>query len=309
MDVAATGRNATATEETTAQRRILVIFNPAAGGSRPMRFAGVLAALKKLQADVRVVETTAPGHAERIAREAQGIDVIAVGGGDGTVNEVVNGLKDNPHAAAIALGLIPLGTANVLADEIGLARDARVVARALVEGPIRPIHLGLVNGRRFVMMAGAGFDANVVHGVSLGLKKIVGPLAYVWQALVQAFKEDHAPSTVHIDGVPYETVSTVVCNGRRYGGPFIAAPDATLTEDRFHVILMPGRGWFNVARYGAALMMGRISKLADVKLVPGRRVLVNGVGGRPVQADGDIVTTLPAEIAVDPQALKVVFPV
>jgi len=290
-------------------RRILAVFNPAAGRNCRDRFDQVVKHLRDFGCFVSVVETTAPGHAEAIAREAtankeSAFHVIVAAGGDGTINEIVNGLS----GASLALGLMPLGTANVLADEIGLARDPEAVARALARGPIRPIHVGRINGRRFVMMAGAGFDANVVSGVSLALKKLLGPLAYVWQAGVQAFREDGAGCTVTIDGVAYETVSVVACNGRRYGGPFIAAPEASLTDDCFHVVLMQGRGWINTARYGVALVLGKISKLSDVRVVPGRDVQVDGVNGRPVQADGDIIATLPARISVDPEFIGLIFP-
>ncbi|MBY0511021.1 MAG: diacylglycerol kinase family lipid kinase [Rhodospirillaceae bacterium] len=291
----------------TGPRRILAVFNPAAGRNRRPRFNRIAAALKDQGCSVTVVETTAPGHAETIAREVSSdeFDVIAAAGGDGTVNEIVNGLRGK----SIALGLIPLGTANVLADEIGLKRTDAMIARTLGRGGIRAIHVGTVNGRRFVMMAGAGFDANVVNGVSLALKRKLGPLAYVWQAGREAFLGSPARCAAIIDGVTHQTSSAVVCNGRRYGGPFIAAPAASLAEDRFHVVLMPGRGWFHTARYGVALMLGRISRLHDVRLVAGREVRIEGVVGRPVQADGDIVAYLPAQIAVDPEPVRLVFPV
>jgi diacylglycerol kinase (ATP) len=290
-------------------RRILAVFNPAAGRNHRDRFDQIIKLLRDFGCFVSVVETTAPGHAETIAREASAnenseFDVIVAAGGDGTVNEIVNGLS----GTTLALGLIPLGTANVLANEIGLARSGQAIARALAKGPIRSVHLGRINERRFVMMAGAGFDANVVSGVSLALKKVIGPLAYVWQAAVQAFREDHAGCRVTIDGVPYQTVSVVICNGRRYGGPFIAVPDASLTEDRFHVLLMQGRGWINIARYGVNLILGRIGKLSDVLIVPGREVQVDGIEGRPVQADGDIIARLPARISVDPEPVHLIFP-
>ena len=286
-------------------RRILAVFNPAAGRNRRERFDSVVTALREAGNFVSVVTTEAAGHAEAIARTiGDDFDVIAAAGGDGTVNEIVNGLAGKK----VALGLIPLGTANVLADEIKIPRGIETLARTLASGPIRDIHVGRVNGRRFVMMAGAGFDANVVDGVSLALKKKLGPLAYVWQAAVQAFRQTTVPCDVEIDGVPYATASVVACNGRRYGGPFVAAPDASLTEDRLHVILMQGSGWFDIARYGVALMMGRISKLGDVRLVPGREIVVNGVAGRPVQADGDIIARLPARITVDPETVRLIFP-
>ncbi len=294
-----------AAEGSAAQRRLLAVFNPVAGGNRRARFDAVIAALKDLGAPVSVIHTESRGHAEAIAREAaDAFDVIAAAGGDGTINEVVNGLPRKRQA----LGIIPLGTANVLADEIGLSKAADVVARSLMQGPIKPIHVGRINGRRFVMMAGAGFDADVVAGVSLALKKKLGPLAYVWQAARQAFRGGAAGCTATVDGVVHKTASAVACNGRLYGGPFIAAPKASLADETFEVVLMRGSGPVNIARYGTALMMGVVGKLKDVDIITAREVVVEGVPGRPVQADGDIIATLPARISIDPEPVRLIHP-
>lgn len=288
-----------------AARRILAIFNPASGRNRRARFDEVVAALRAHGCPVSVLVTEAAGHAEAIARGVgDDFDVIVAAGGDGTVNEIVNGLPGK----SIALGLIPLGTANVLADEIALPRSVEQMARILAEGPVREINLGRANGRRFVMMAGVGFDANVVDGVSLTLKKAVGPFAYVWQAAVEGFRQSTTPCEAVIDGTLHKTASVVACNGRRYGGPFIAAPDAALVDKCFHVVLMPSSRWLDVARYGIALVLGRIGKLSDVRIIPAQEIVVNGVAGRPVQADGDIIARLPATISVDPEPLKLIFP-
>ncbi len=289
-----------------APRRILVVFNPAAGRRRRTRLDAVVDALKHFSCPVTVVETNAPGHAEQIARDLNvaDFDVIAVAGGDGTVNEVVNGLPGK----AITLGLIPSGTANVLADEIGLSKAPAIIARALALGPIRQIYVGRANGRRFCMMAGAGFDANVVSEVSLALKKRVGPLAYAWQAFVQGFRDAYAPCDVTIDGVVHRTTSAVACNGRRYGGPFVAAPAASLADDSFQIVLMKGRGWFSVLRYGMGLMAGKVGAWPDVQILAGRNVAITGQNGQPVQADGDILTTLPLKLSVDLEPVRLIYP-
>lgn len=289
-----------------AARRILLIFNPAAGGTRRARFDRIAAALREMSCVLTIAETRGPGDAETLARAASAADydVVAACGGDGTVNEVINGLADT----GLALAVIPLGTANVLAEEIGLSRDPKKIAAALAEGPIRLVHVGRANGRRFTMMAGIGFDAMVVSGVSLKLKKWIGPLAYVWESLRQAARYGFQSHEVTIDGVSYRPVSMVACKGRRYGGPFIAAPGASLAEDKFHIVLMNGRGWFSVVRYGLALVLGRLASGHDVQLISGREVIVNGNAGHPVQADGDIVATLPLQIAMDPAPVRLVYP-
>jgi YegS/Rv2252/BmrU family lipid kinase len=288
------------------KRRILVVFNPAAGRNRRAKLNRVLNALKTQAEIVAVTETNAPGHAEFIARNADEgrIDLIAAAGGDGTINEIVNGLRGKD----IALGLIPLGTANVLADEIGLRRGARAVARTLASGPLRAIHVGEANGRRFTMMAGAGFDADVVDAVSLPLKKKLGPLAYVWQTAKQAFTDSFAGCEVVVDGTSHRTTSAVICNGRHYGGPFVAAPQATVTDDLLHVILLKGRGWLSVLRYSAALLAGHLHRLNDVEIIAGRKISVAAQGARPVQADGDIITALPLQVGIDPERVRLAFP-
>ncbi|MEQ9449403.1 MAG: diacylglycerol kinase family lipid kinase [Rhodospirillaceae bacterium] len=295
-----------AADQSDESRRVLAVFNPAAGRSRRRYFEAVVEELRALGASVSVVETEAPGHAQRIAAGASGqeFDVIAAAGGDGTINEIVNGLKGN----SVALGIIPLGTANVVADEIALRRSPALVARALAHGPIKNIHVGLANNRRFVMMAGMGFDANVVNGVSLNLKKKIGPLAYIWQAVRQAFAERFTPCEVTIDGKSYQTVSLVACNGRRYGGPFIAVPQSSLNDAGFYVVLMKGRSWFSIARYGFGLLIGRISMWPDVEIVKGSEVVIQSKAGDPVQADGDIITALPVRIHVDPDPVGLIYP-
>lgn len=287
-------------------RRILAIFNPAAGRNRRHRFDRVVALLRGAGCAVTVRATEAPGHAEVLARETSpaAFDIVVAAGGDGTINEVVNGLK----GTGVALGIIPLGTANVVADEIGLRKSPAEVARVLAHGPLRPIRVGLANGRRFVMMAGIGFDANVVSRVSLKLKKILGPLAYVWTAGVQAFSDPFAACAVTIDGEGHSSVSAVACNGRRYGGPFMAAPRANLADDSFQVVLMKGRGWFSVLRYGAALIVGKVGLWRDVEIRTGRDVVISGAAGQAVQADGDIIAVLPVRIAVDPEPVRLVYP-
>ncbi|MGE3474739.1 MAG: diacylglycerol kinase family protein [Rhodospirillaceae bacterium] len=299
-------KSESAGDSNVSRRHILAIFNPAAGRRRRRRFDEIVNLVRKAGCAVTVRETAAPGHAETIARDAKGagFDLVAAAGGDGTINEVVNGLA----GTGLALGIMPLGTANVVADEIGLSKGAHEVARVLASGPLRPIRVGRANGRRFVMMAGVGFDANVIGRVPPALKKIVGPLAYVWTAALQGFRDPFAHCAVTVDGEGYGSVSVVACNGRRYGGPFVAAPRANLADDSFQVVLMKGRGWFSVARYGLSLIFGKVGIWSDVEILPGRDVVVSGATGQAVQADGEIVAALPVRIEIDPEPVRLAFP-
>jgi diacylglycerol kinase family enzyme len=170
------------------------------------------------------------------------------------------------------------------------------------------VHLGDVNGRFFLMMAGVGFDAHVVANVDLALKRRAGKAAYVLETLVQGLRYGFPRCVVTIDGEKFDACSVVVCNGRHYGGPFIAAPNASLEEPAFEVCLFERGGWRHVIRYGLALVLGRLSTLPDVSIRTGRVLQIEGQAGLPVQGDGDIIGHLPVSITVAKQTLELVIP-
>ena len=245
-----------------APRSVLVIFNPTAGWRRRARLDRVLARLGELGAAVTLYETTARGDAERAAREvpAGQFDAIVAAGGDGTINEVINGLAGRN----LPLGIIPLGTANVLAAELGLPASDEALARTIALGATQPVKLGEVNGRRFAMMAGVGFDAHVVASVDTGMKRLVGKLAYAWETLRGFFRFDFRPYRLTIDGRTYEVASAVIANGHYYGGRFVCAPEARLSDPDLHVCLFKSVGPWAALRYTAWMMMGRLP-LAEVQ--------------------------------------------
>jgi len=288
---------------------VLVIYNPAAGQWRKRRLQTTLAALKGLGCSVHLFATQKAGDAQTRAATltAEDCDVVVAAGGDGTINEVANGLANAPGQVP-PLAIIPLGTANVLAQEIGLRGNPRAVARAIAGGARMTVHLGEANGRYFVMMAGVGFDAHVVANVDLALKRRTGKIAYVVETLVQGLRYGFPPCRVTIDGQAHDACSVVVCNGRHYGGPFVAAPKASLAEPAFEVCLLKKGGYRHVIRYGAALVMGRLSTLPDVQILTGRTLKIEGEAGLPVQGDGDIIATLPVDIRVAERTLELVVP-
>lgn len=290
-------------------RRILVIYNPAAGQWRQRRLRTTLAALRGLGCNITLFATGKPGDAQAKAASlsASECDVVVAAGGDGTINEVANGLAE-AQGVIPPLAIIPLGTANVLAQEIGLRGNPRAIARAIAGQNRMNVHLGAANGRYFLMMAGVGFDAHVVANVDLALKRRTGKIAYVLETLVQGLRYGFPPCHVTVDGYGFDACSVVVCNGRHYGGPFVAAPKASLTEPAFEVCLLERGGWRHVIRYGIALVLGRLSALPDVKILTGHRIHIEGEAGLPVQGDGDIIAHLPVEISVASKTLELVIP-
>jgi diacylglycerol kinase (ATP) len=290
----------------TNSRRVLVIFNPTAGARRRRKLDRVLRELARLGCAVTLRATQARGDAEAIARAADpaAYDLVAVAGGDGTINEVINGLAASP----LPLALIPLGTANVLAHEIGLRLNARDIAQTTAAGAARDVYPGQVNDRRFVMMVGIGIDARIVEGIDPRLKRVGGKLAYVVSGFLSILRDRPVRYRLTIDGAPYTAAAAIVAKGHFYGGKFVLARDARLDAPTLQVVLLERPGRWNVVRYGVAIALGRIERLPDVRIVAARTVTIDGKAGEAVQADGDLAARLPLAISVAESPLFLIQP-
>ncbi|MDJ0944544.1 MAG: YegS/Rv2252/BmrU family lipid kinase [Kiloniellales bacterium] len=287
------------------RRRLLVILNPTAGRRHRGRCRATLERLRALGCAVTLRETTAAGEASALARAADpaAFDGVVAAGGDGTVNEVINGLIGIP----LPLALLPLGTANVLAAEIGLGLAPETVARAIVEGPRRRIACGRAGDRYFTQMAGVGFDAQVVENVDLALKRRIGKGAYVLEALRQAVRFGFPTYRVTADGESFTAASVIVAKGKHYAGRYLLAPEAAIEDPVFQVCLFERGGPLAVVRYALALQTGRLPARPDLRRLPARHITIEGPAGDPVQGDGDTIGRLPIEIAIVPDAIDLIF--
>ena len=286
--------------------RALVIFNPAAGRRRRPALVQALDHLRRHGLTATVHETTGPGDAETAAAAATraAFDLIVSAGGDGTLNEVVNGLGPEPPPLAV----LPLGTANVLAAEIGLPRDPAGIAEVIAARRTLPFWPGTVNGRRFALMAGVGIDAEVVAAVTLRQKRLFGRGAYVGQALVVLCRGGRRHDPVEIDGRTYRAASAIVTRCRFYGGAHLLAPGASLFRPELHVCLAQGLRRVDYLRYGAALLRDRLPLQADLAIHRALTVTIPGPAAAPVQCDGNILSRLPATFAVAKAPIPLVVP-
>jgi len=290
------------------RRHILIIVNPAAGRARSSerRLGRFVAALERQGCTVVLRRAgPSPGQVERLAGQAEpGFDAIVAAGGDGTISAVVNGLGDR----AVPFGVLPLGSANVLAREIRLPRAPEALASLITTGPVSPIWLGRVGERAFVMMASAGFDSEIVAALSPELKRRVGRLAFAWGFLVRLWHCPACELTVRADGVEYRAAAVVAAKGRHYAGPFVVAPGADLAEPVLELVLLDRRGRWAMLRYATALFLGRVPRLGDIAIVRARQASVAGNRALPVQADGEIVGELPITLAVADRPLLLIRP-
>lgn len=294
-------------------RHFLVIFNPAAGTRRRRRrLARFLAALEAGGASVRLLRTTGPGDAQGLARAAaeapERPQVLLVAGGDGTINEAINGLL-SAEAPPLPLGLLPLGTANVLAGELGLPRDPARAAAVILAGRQRAVALGTANGRAFALMAGVGFDAAVVANLDPALKRRLRQGAYVLETLRQACRFPFPLYRVETaEGERFAARSVIACKAARYGGPFRLARDESLERPRLTLALFQQGGLLAVLRFGLALVTGRLHRCRGLRLVETQGARIEGPSGESVQGDGDIIAALPLVLGVRPAALRLLVP-
>jgi YegS/Rv2252/BmrU family lipid kinase len=297
---------------TPARPRFAVIFNPVAGSPQRRRaLALAVRTLRKAGCRVKLRATTAAGDAARsaaIIAMAGTFDAILVAGGDGTLSETAHGLATSDAARLPALAFLPLGTANVMAHEIGLPTDP--AKAAAVAARLRTIEMKLAqaNGRHFLLMAGAGFDAHVVRNVKSAVKKRWGKLAYVAEMVRQLGMFPFGRYRVTIDGVEHDAASVVASRGRLYGGRFVLAPAADLSAPALQVCLFHKGGRGGVLLYAIALGLGLLPRAPGFEIVTGKRVTVGGIDGEPVQADGDSIASLPLEIAMTDKSLRLVVP-
>ena len=288
---------------------MLIVFNPTAGRRRAALLWRVLDVLVANGVRLDLMETNRPGHAEELARDAsaRGEKLVVAAGGDGTIAEVANGLM----GSCTGLGVIPLGTANVLAHELNLPFAPRAVAAALAFGRTQPIWPGIARqgetSRLFVQMLGAGFDAQIVHTLPLPMKRLLGRGAYVVQTLRQLLRYAYTPISLRLDGQETQAASVIVSKGRLYGGHYLLAPDAMPSDPGFSVVLFDGAGPGITLLYGAALPLHRLGQAPGVRHVRANRVELVGNSPVPVQTDGDKAGFTPLTVTDAPGPIQMVI--
>ena len=295
--------------------RTCVIFNPSAKGDKARRFRRQL---DQIGSQAALKLTTAPGDARRLAGEAvrEGFEVVVAAGGDGTVNEVLNGLGDAPNGFDRAcLGVLPLGTVNVFARELGIPTKPALAWAAIRQGRERRIDLPRVefwakSGREqryFAQLAGAGLDARAIELVSWELKKKIGPLAYVLAGL-QALLAPAAVVTAK--GGDHETSGGLVLigNGRLYGGPYRLFPKADLRDGMLEVCVFPRVNWVTLAKCGPHLLLRNCVPESAAKVFQASSLTLTSAASVPLEIDGELIGHLPASFAIKREGLRVIAP-
>jgi len=287
---------------------MLIVFNPVAGRRRANLLWRVLDILIANGVRLDLAETHRAGHAEALARDAvrRGEKLVVAAGGDGTIAEVANGLM----GSTARLGVIPLGTANVLAHELDLPFAPKAVAAALAFGRTCTLWPGQANGpdgaRLFVQMLGVGFDAHVVHTLPYPLKKMFGKGAYVMQTVRELIRYKYPTIRMRIDDTETEAASVIISKGRLYGGNFRLATDAAPGAPGFSVVLFDRAGPLSTMIYGAALPFHLLGRAPGVRHIRARRIDFMQNEAVPAQTDGDRAGYAPLWVSDAPGPIQVV---
>lgn len=297
--------------------RIKIIVNPVSGKGRALKLAESVASLLRDQGcTVELEATQKSGDARRLAGASAGFQALAATGGDGTVNEVLNGL---PAEQAPALAVLPSGTANVLAKELRLPRAPGGLARVLREGREAVWDLGVErrSGRKFLLFASAGYDAHVVHLFHATRTGPIHMAQYVYWGMKSIVEYEVPRITVELDGtvVTSEAAWVTISNVASYGGPLVFTPQARPDSRTFEVMIHRSRRRRDVVRmFFAAILRwatGYEHRMADVSFHQAVRIRLTSTDGRPVpvQVDGDPGGHLPADFENIPGALRILAPI
>jgi diacylglycerol kinase (ATP) len=282
----------------------VVILNPAAHSERANRWR---AQVEKLARGCTVYATARRGEAELISRRAvgEGIKKIVAAGGDGTINEVVNGLA----GSAATLGLLPIGTVNVFAMELGLPSHNLGMCWDIIQGNnTRLIDLPSASGKYFVQLAGVGLDAQVVKETSAVLKRNFGPLSYLISAAQIAARRPPRLFIESENSVTKEGSLVLVGNGRRYGGPFPFFKHAVIDDGLLDVVVFKQLGYLEIIKYLQDVFFSSDIRTPDVEYFQTRRLRVTSDQDVPVELDGELVGNCPVEFQMHERTLRVLAP-
>jgi diacylglycerol kinase (ATP) len=289
----------------------VLVSNPAAKSTSGKKIDLACGILKTRGWEVERLSTSQRGDAEVFARNAidESPALIIAAGGDGTINEVMNGLA----GSEIPMGVLPLGTTNVLARELGIPEDVERAIEVAAGRTPKAISLGKIIfdrdsstvSRLFCLMAGIGFDGETVLGTDEGLKKISGKGAYLYSGIKTLLKFKPVELTFHVAGKQHYGYSAVVGNAARYGGNFKVVPDARVTDPVLYACIFKGRRRSDVLRYVFGVAMGTHLGYRDIEYIKAESIEING--SAHVQIDGDYIGKTPARIEVVRDALRLVF--
>ena len=255
---------------------------------------------------LEIATTQAPGHAMQLAQEAarRGCDLVIAAGGDGTFNEVINGVIETETV----LAYLPTGTGNSIAYEFNLPPHPIKAVKALRNGEVREAYLGIADGRYFGLMVGIGFDAYAVQQVSYRLKRIFGRMSYILAGFIALVRYPYPVFQVVVDGKPFTASTAIISKSQYYASRFRIAPEVSLERPDLQLCIFTGSGALRYLKYTAAVILNRHMQLSDVISMKARDIQVRPVPGLQAQMDGEVLSALPTSFRIAERRIRILFP-
>ena len=292
-------------------KRGVLIYNPTAGQrDRRAQMRDVSERARARGLELVNAPTDAPGHATEIVRSflPSGLDVVVVCGGDGTISEVACGLA----GSGVPLGILPGGTSNVLARELGIPLDLDQATELLFDGEARAVRLFLANERPFLLWTGIGLDARIMGRMIPFLKRWLGRTGIFFTVAKEFFRYEFPRLEVTVDGERHEATFAVVSHVRRYAGDWIITPEASLAGDEVDVLLFSGRSrWrlFSLFRHIRLAKSGHLTR-GFGRTVRGRSAAIRSLEDYPVEVhvDGDCILQTPVVCRAADATVSILVP-
>jgi diacylglycerol kinase (ATP) len=289
---------------------IVLISNPTAKGTTEKKIGQACSFLESRGYDVETLSTRERGDAEMFARESlnKSPAFILAAGGDGTCNEVANGIA----GSKIPMAILPIGTANVLSKEFAVPEDVRGALEVAVTKTPKEISLGKIDSlhsafppRYFILMAGIGYDGETVFGINRTLKRLSGKGAYIYSGLRTLLGFHPSELTFNIDGTICSGYSAIIGKAAKYGGNFTVTPDAHPADPALYICLFHGGKGRDILRYVFGIAVKRHLGFQDVEYLKAENIEISGKAH--VQIDGDYLGTTPVRIGTAKNIIRLIY--
>mgnify|MGYP001435955260 FL=1 len=272
--------------------KIAIIYNPNAGSAKIKKLLKIKERLS-LKSSVTIYDTQKPGDATSIAkRECKNFDIIVAAGGDGTINEVINGIDINTK-----LGIIPLGTANILAIEAGIKNDVKSICKSIEKGVTKKIYISNINNKKFFLMAGIGYDGDIVHKMKPSLKKIFGKAMFGFLGLLEFFKLKKYNIKVETESETAFGNWVLVTNSKYYAGPYKITKSTSIFNDSIVCYVFNDLSRLGFLYYiFLILFYGDLGRSTKITKIISKNIKISSKEKINVQCDGEKYGNLPIEI-------------
>lgn len=292
-------------------KHILIIVNTVARDYRNFKYniKQIENYAKERRVDLDIVETKKAADAAAFAEQAllDNIDIIVAAGGDGTIYEIINSMKEKK----CPLGIIPIGTSNVFASEMGIPSDPLDAFNLILKERPIAIDIGKVNDKKFIFTAGCGLDSFTIKNLDFKLKNIFGRPSFIFTGIKSFFSYSFPQLTIHIpESDVFEAAYQIIINNiKNYGGNYTLAPNASVFDGLLDILILKKKDVFSNIRYVLSVPFEEHLKYRDIAYYQARKIIIKSESPLPIHLDSEIATSTPAIVEVLPRALDVIIPI